>query len=168
MNNVNTRISYLYRDADNEKTSTSCVLSGRMTGSLLERIISSLNEGQYFIPRAVGLPENRPEPMTSADHPYFELTKADFQPSSDATTVDMTCEELTGRFDTMRDKWDEYAKAHPLRSTEETIKAVCENLLQENDENLTDPSDVYAQGYHDALLDVLEALGCSTGRKHFD
>lgn len=35
-------------------------------------------------------------------------------------------------------------------------------LLEENDENLSDPSDTYARGYHDAIVDVMRKLGFSS------
>lgn len=48
------------------------------------------------------------------------------------------------------------------------IERTCNSLLENNDENLLDPSDLYAQGYHDALLDVLEAFNIPTDRYRFD
>lgn len=58
-----------------------------------------------------------------------------------------------------------------MKFTDEQKKAVadiCNKLLEENEENLSDPSDVYAQGYHDALVDVLQAFGIPTSQKHYD
>lgn len=43
-----------------------------------------------------------------------------------------------------------------------------QRLMAENKPNLSDPSDEYAMGYHDALLDVLLAFGIPTDEKHFD
>lgn len=55
-----------------------------------------------------------------------------------------------------------------MPDTKIRVEQTCLSLLEDNDENLQDPSDLYAQGYHDALLDVLEAFNISTDRSRFD
>ena len=50
----------------------------------------------------------------------------------------------------------------------QAVAEVCNKLLWEKEENLSDPSDVYAQGYHDALLDVLQAFSIPSDMKHYD
>ena len=55
MGTINTRISYLYRDADNYKMQNSCVIMGVITEAQIAEIISCLDCGEYFIPRQVGL-----------------------------------------------------------------------------------------------------------------
>lgn len=56
----------------------------------------------------------------------------------------------------------------PAESVVTCKQSVLEDLLAENKENLADPGDVYAQGYHDAIVDVMKTLGFSTDEKHFD
>lgn len=51
--------------------------------------------------------------------------------------------------------------------TDEIEKEV-RSLMDDNAENLTDSSDVYARGYHDALLDVMDKFGIYHNEKHFD
>lgn len=47
---MNTRILYLYRDADNYKVPNSCVVEGEVTEDQKNSILSSLDDGCYFIP----------------------------------------------------------------------------------------------------------------------
>ena len=47
-------------------------------------------------------------------------------------------------------------------------EAAIHELMDSNEHNLSDPSDKYARGYHDALLDIMDAAGLETGEKHFD
>lgn len=50
---VNTRINYLYRDANNFKYSSSVVVEGCLKFQQLKKY---LDEGLYFVPADVGLP----------------------------------------------------------------------------------------------------------------
>ncbi len=56
---MNTKISYLYRDADNYKMHNKCVIAGTLTTEQARTIKDSCEMGEYFIPRQVGLPERR-------------------------------------------------------------------------------------------------------------
>ena len=56
---MNTRIHYLYRDADNYKVQNECVILGEMTGEQEQRIIACLDEKEYFVPSRVGMPERK-------------------------------------------------------------------------------------------------------------
>ena len=51
---MNTRIHYLYRDADNYKVQNECVILGEMTEEQEQRIIACLDEKEYFVPSRVG------------------------------------------------------------------------------------------------------------------
>lgn len=52
---------------------------------------------------------------------------------------------------------------------EYTLKrSAIDGLMAENKHNLSDPSDKYAQGYHDALVDVMHAAGIPTDETHYD
>jgi len=53
----------------------------------------------------------------------------------------------------------------------DSIRGTVERLLAENAPNLESPSltrDTYAQGYHDALVDMLDAFHIPHQEKHFD
>ena len=56
---MNTKISYLYRDADNYKMHNKCVIAGTLTTEQTRTIKDCCEMGEYFIPRQVGLPERR-------------------------------------------------------------------------------------------------------------
>ncbi len=71
---MNTKISYLYRDADNYKMHNKCVIAGTLTTEQARTIKDSCEMGEYFIPRQVGLPERRFDRYDPAvDHCWFEL-----------------------------------------------------------------------------------------------
>ena len=50
---MNTKISYLYRDADNYKMHNKCVIAGTLTTEQARTIKDSCEMGEYFIPRQV-------------------------------------------------------------------------------------------------------------------
>lgn len=105
---MNTRISYLYRDADNYKMHHEEVLRGEITPQQLMTIVCCLNEKEYFIPHQVGLPEIRFEQVTESDHPWFELCpEQDFSSTNAEPTIEMTVDELVERFLAAKDKWDD-------------------------------------------------------------
>lgn len=105
---MNTRISYLYRDADNYKMHHEEVLRGEITPQQLMTIVCCLNEKEYFIPHQVGLPEIRFEQVTESDHPWFELCpEQDFSSTDAEPTIEMTVDELVKRFQTAKGKWDD-------------------------------------------------------------
>ena len=64
------RVSYLYRDASNYKFRGEFVLSGFVSE---EDIRKCLIDGEYFLPRAVGLPSLVPETENCDDHQLHEI-----------------------------------------------------------------------------------------------
>lgn len=112
---MNTRINYLYRDACNYKKHNEVVLSGELTPTHLKRIEACLMDGEFFVPRCVGLPERRIEDVrTDDDHCWFEwsisedydLNESGVQLTDKPPTVDMTVEELVANFEKVSE-WDE-------------------------------------------------------------
>ena len=76
---MNTKIHYLYRDADNYKVHNSCVIKGVLTPEQINVILSCCDAGEYFIPNQVGLPERKFEKFDpQVDHCWFELTLTRF------------------------------------------------------------------------------------------
>lgn len=105
---MNTRICYMYRDADNYKTHHDEVLSGEITQQQLMAIVDCLDEKTYFIPHQVGLPEVRFDQVTESDHCWFELCpEQDFSSTNDEPTIDITVDELVERFQKAKGHWDE-------------------------------------------------------------
>lgn len=104
---MNTIIEYLYRDADNYKVPNVCVVQGEVTEQQIETIINSLDEGAYFIPSKVGLPEKRfadfdPE----VDHKWFELGMYGFSDTDLPATVNIKAAELVDRFARRAGRWE--------------------------------------------------------------
>lgn len=106
---MNTKINYLYRDADNYKVRNECVIRGEMTAEQEKRIIDSLDEETYFVPTCVGMPEEKFGSETEADHPWFEWCGT--EPTERKPTLDIDAEELTTRFEKVGNGWQEVRTA---------------------------------------------------------
>ena len=92
---MNTRIHYLYRDADNYKVQNECVVLGEMTEKQEQRIIACLDEKEYFVPSRVGMPERKFDTETDSDHPWFEWER--IEETGQKPTLEITAEELVKR-----------------------------------------------------------------------
>lgn len=105
----NTFVSYLYRDASNYKTYNSVVLAGRVSEQDLKTIKSALDQGEYFIPSQLGLPEKRfDDGLTEDDHIWFELDVDDIEPTTAAPTIEVTAAGFVDGFrKVLVDGWDE-------------------------------------------------------------
>ena len=107
---MNTKISYLYRDADNYKQHNECVIAGTLTAEQTRTIKDCCDMGEYFIPRQVGLPERRFDRYDPAvDHCWFELDEDSFSETIEPPTVALTATELVNRFEECRNNWQEDA-----------------------------------------------------------
>lgn len=102
---MNTKITYLYRDAANWKKLNIAVVSGVITEPQKDIIMSHLYEGEYFIPRQVGLPELRFSKITDLDHCWFELSRNSFEATNESPTEIINVDELVQRFRTVQ--WDD-------------------------------------------------------------
>ena len=162
---MNTEVTYRYRTLTGETRDQSVVVEGELPADGLTRISQSLYMEEFFIPSAIGLPEQRILAWDDdADVPWFELLGCDI--TSREATVPMTAAELVSAFEREKVCWEELAEDIGPMSLLETA---LEDLYKENEENLEDPDDHYAQGYHDALLDVQKRMGMYTGnREYFD
>lgn len=95
----NTRINYLYRDGSNYKVHNSIVVSGQMTQEMIAACLDACDEGEYFIPSQVNLPEAKFEVETEDDTPWFELNVNDFEPTFQHPEDDrLTTEKLVEDF----------------------------------------------------------------------
>jgi hypothetical protein len=76
---LNTLIEYMYRDADNYKVFREEVLEGLLTEVQIEKIKSTLEEGDSFVPQQVGLQPLQEELQKydsknwGVDHPWHDL-----------------------------------------------------------------------------------------------
>lgn len=110
----NTKIEYLYRDASNYKVHNEAIVSGPVDEQLIQTILNCLDEGEYFIPSAVGLPSKQFDDVGEDDHPWFELGEYSFSETAQEPTVDMSLEELAARFQkaVSEDAFQKAAKAY--------------------------------------------------------
>ena len=106
MSVINTRLAYLYRDADNYKVHHEVVFAGKMSEEEKMRIIASLDDGEYFIPGPLGLNDERFGSETEADHPFFEFCY--FEETTDKPTTDITIAEIVKRFEDNAHLWKDY------------------------------------------------------------
>lgn len=88
---MNTKISYLYRDADNYKRYNECIVAGTLSANQICTILDCCDMGEYFIPGQVGLPERRFDPHDpQADHCWFELGADSFSETIEPPTMEPT------------------------------------------------------------------------------
>lgn len=106
---MNTKIEYLYRDADNYKVWNECVVEGTLTEEQKQKILECRLEGEWFIPHMVGLPEKQfDEWDEQSDHPYFELWDYSFTETAQAPTVGVKAADLLEAFERCKDVgWSE-------------------------------------------------------------
>lgn len=105
---MNTKIEYLYRDADNYKVQNACVVMGEITDQQKAAIIKSLEDGVYFIPSKVGLPEMRFQDYDpEVDHQWFELYESGFDDTDLPPTVNVAVAELVDGFSRWAGRWEE-------------------------------------------------------------
>lgn len=113
---MNTKIEYLYRDADNYKVHNECVIVGPLSAEQINMIIGSLEDEEYFIPHMVGLPEKRFDTYDpQSDHPYFELTKDGFSETEAPATVELEAPALVAAFLRCKGAWEQI---EPMRLME--------------------------------------------------
>lgn len=104
---LNTRVSYLYRDASNYKRQNTAIVRGVLSKQEQRAILDSLNEEKYFIPHQVGLPEKRFSTWSEQDdHCWFELAPDFAEICYDTPTVNLDCAQLTANFIAAKDNWD--------------------------------------------------------------
>ena len=105
---MNTKINYLYRDADNYKVHNECVVQGTISAERIAVVLECLDEGEYFIPHLVGLPEKRFDTFDpQVDHPYFELSEDSFEETMEPATVEVKADELVSAFLNCKGKWEQ-------------------------------------------------------------
>mgnify|MGYP006924871626 CR=1 FL=1 len=104
----NTMIKYLYRDGANYKKNNQFVLDGVLTDKQIQEILGCLDEGMYFIPAQVGLPEKRFDKFSDdIDHVWFEMDEDSFQIVEEKPDKkNITPEELVKKFKEAARHWD--------------------------------------------------------------
>lgn len=108
----NTRLTYLYRDAHNNKQSHTIIVAGELS---FVAIAPYLDEGIYFIPQQVGLEALQTrfgDTLTTGDHPWHELYAENVESTHTAPTLAVTAPDLLERFRTVG--WDDVAASKAL------------------------------------------------------
>lgn len=108
---MNTKVEYLYRDANNYKVWNKCVIRGEISEEQIETIIGCLNCGEYFIPEQVGLPAERFDNITESDHCWMEMDKYSFSSTDKKPTWNLEVEQLVKNFQRSKNSWKELAYA---------------------------------------------------------
>jgi hypothetical protein len=96
---------YLYRDAGNNKIYGAILLSGLITAEEIEQIKSCLDEGLYFIPSKIGIPDLQSQMLKeykyddSLDHEFCEFR--DLRPA----TIDDLSLPLWGKTTTLVERF---------------------------------------------------------------
>jgi hypothetical protein len=116
----NTKLLYLYTDADNYKQWNEAVLEGEITEEQKSIIMDSLDADNMFIPSLIGLPENRFEHLTTADHIWFEMKEIIL--TDEEADTGLTVEEVVEGFQKQKGIWEVNADliAFEMRIAEDT------------------------------------------------
>jgi hypothetical protein len=102
---MNSKFSYLYRDASNYKTFNEVIISGILS---LKDIEPNLRERTFFIPSEVGLMDLQNSVFTSDDHIWHEIDE--IKPTADQPTVNFNASKLLTKFKIAHQiDWNEYA-----------------------------------------------------------
>ena len=107
---MNTKISYLYRDAGNYKQYNECIIAGALSAKQICTILDCCDRCEYFIPGQVGLPEHRFDTYDpQADHCWFEMNEDSFSETIEPPTIALTATELVNRFEECSNNWQDKA-----------------------------------------------------------
>lgn len=108
---MNTKFSYMYRDAANYKKFFECIFPGEITSEQVKSIIDAC-DGENFIPRSVGLPGGMFIGEAGYDDRYDHYwCEHDFEDSfeltNEAPTHFITIERLVAAFEGCKGRWEE-------------------------------------------------------------
>ncbi|WP_321394196.1 hypothetical protein [Emcibacter sp.] len=100
---MNTKFSYLYRDAANYKNFHDVIMTGIVE---LDQLEPFLHEGQFFIPSEVGLPDLQDTPLTYDDHIWHEISAV--TPTEEKPTVNTQADIFLNHFASVsKNNWNE-------------------------------------------------------------
>lgn len=108
---MNTKISYMYRDADNYKQHEEVIIEGTISDEDKKFILNKRDDGSYFIPSQVGLDdlqEKMYSPIGYSDHVWHELHEEDIILTEDDPTPNHgfdNINDLVQKFKELK-KWD--------------------------------------------------------------
>ncbi len=106
---MNTQLWYMYRDGSNYKANETLVLEGECT---FEDVKAFLDEGRWFIPSQVGLPDLQKKLYQydgpgEDDHIWHELDDGDFSLTDSEPTAPVTAADFIANMKKAHeDGWD--------------------------------------------------------------
>lgn len=104
---MNTELTYLYRDASNNKKFNTIIITGELTEEQQQIILGCREDGEYFIPSVVGLPEERFSSWIEAeDHVWFELSTGFAYLTEDKAQMNLTAQGLVDKFLAAKGNWE--------------------------------------------------------------
>lgn len=102
---MNTKFSYLYRDACNYKKFNDVVLSGIIKKNQIEPF---LKDKMFFIPSEVGLPDLQDDFFSVHDHIWHEFETIEL--TEEVANIELKASLLIRHFQkAFHDNWDEYS-----------------------------------------------------------
>ncbi|MBK1666601.1 hypothetical protein CKO28_00905 [Rhodovibrio sodomensis] len=148
----NTAITYEYRDGANYHTQRTYIVAGGLSAAEIDEISLRLDEGEYFIPGQVGLPDLQDSFVGCAshwdpqlDHPWHLLGEIESTPKP--ATVALEARELLRRFREVQ--WDDSYKPpfyDEMRQRYESREAAPEDQ--------SDTTSIVAPSRKDALFEA--------------
>jgi hypothetical protein len=103
---MNTKIWYMYRDADNYKTDNEVIVQGELSWADIQPFL--VEEGVGFIPFDVGLRDLQEDfPQPGDDGIWHEIDESAIELTDKPPTVRITAQELRENFRRVGGKWDE-------------------------------------------------------------
>lgn len=113
---MNTKVTFLYRDACNYKTASEAIFAGEPTDELRQRFFAALNDGEYLVPVQVGVDhpasgsymDNGRFPDEEDDHGWVEVGERDVEPTEhEEPTDERTFERFVVACEAANEKgWD--------------------------------------------------------------
>lgn len=103
---MNTKMEYMYRDANNYKKYKTVVLEGVLTPEQIQDLLNCRDEGEFFIAQQVGLPDVHFDCYDpGSDHPWMTLFDEAFTTTNSAPTIKLSVHTLLERFRTAKNNW---------------------------------------------------------------
>lgn len=104
---MNTKISYLHRDALADKNPgdemrNQCIIEGALTNEQIEIILDCLDTERYFIPPQVGLPAKK---KYEKDPSWYVCRLCDFEETNEPAEIALTPEVLVENFLRRKNRW---------------------------------------------------------------
>lgn len=134
---MNTKISYLYRDAANYKVRNECIINGELNYEQIRQIIDCCDECEYFMPSQVGLPERKFDDYDAeVDHCWFEINEYCFEQTEQPANALLTARQLLENFALCKGNWKDDRQAEFDHAYETGLSEYLQHDLDAYEEGL--------------------------------